>query len=101
MRPVEVGCRGFVANSTTKLLRELGIRRQASRRAIKEIAEAAKVIGYRLKDEPHLDSTPRFASNWLWGQTPRTDHPAVGLSQLRVYGSTRLKHPRMMRKMCP
>ena len=32
--PVEVGCRGFVATSTTKLLKQMGVRGQASRKAI-------------------------------------------------------------------
>ena len=40
--PVEVGCRGFVATSTTKLLKRLGVRGQAFRRAIKSLSEAAE-----------------------------------------------------------
>ena len=47
--PVEVGCRGFVASSTTRLLKEVGIRGQAQRRAIKELATAAE-----------------RSSHWLW-----------------------------------
>lgn len=33
--PIEVGCRGFVAASTTKLLKAMGARGQAFRRAVK------------------------------------------------------------------
>lgn len=47
--PVEVGCRGFVANSTTRLLKEVGIRGQAQRKAIKELSAAAE-----------------RSSHWLW-----------------------------------
>ena len=47
--PVEVGCRGFVASSTAKLLREVGIRGQAHRQAIKELANTAE-----------------RTSHWLW-----------------------------------
>lgn len=36
--PVKVGCRGFVANSTTRLLKEVCIRGQAQRKNIKELA---------------------------------------------------------------
>lgn len=45
----EVGCRGFVASSTTRLLRGLGVRGQAQRKAIKEVANSAKT-----------------SSDWLW-----------------------------------
>ncbi len=47
--PVEVGCRGFVARSTTGLLKEVGIRGQAQRRAIKELSAVAEQ-----------------SSHWLW-----------------------------------
>ena len=47
--PVEVGCRGFVARSTARLLKEVGIRGQAQRKAIKELATAAE-----------------RSSHWLW-----------------------------------
>ena len=47
--PVEVGCRGFVARSTTRLLKEVGIRGQAQRKAVKELATAAE-----------------WSSHWLW-----------------------------------
>ena len=43
--PVEVGCRGFVDKTTTRLLRDLGIRGQA----IKALSSAAE-----------------WASRWLW-----------------------------------
>ena len=47
--PVEVGCRGFVAMSTTKLLKGIGVRGQAFRRAVKSLSEAAE-----------------RSSRWLW-----------------------------------
>ncbi|XP_061116493.1 NACHT, LRR and PYD domains-containing protein 3-like, partial [Conger conger] len=49
VRPVEVGCRGFVATSTTRLLRDLGVRGQSQRLAIKALSEAAE-----------------RSSQWLW-----------------------------------
>ena len=47
--PVEVGCRGFVARSTTGLLKEVGIRGQAQRKAVKELSTASE-----------------RSSHWLW-----------------------------------
>lgn len=47
--PVEVGCRGFVGKSTIRLLKNLGIRGQAQRQAIKTLSGAAEE-----------------ASRWLW-----------------------------------
>ena len=47
--PVEVGCRGFVATSTTKLLKRMGVRGQAFRKAVKSLSEAAE-----------------RSSSWLW-----------------------------------
>ena len=47
--PVEVGCRGFVATSRTRLLETLGVRGQAFRQAVKSLSEAAEQ-----------------SSNWLW-----------------------------------
>ncbi|KAJ8389643.1 hypothetical protein AAFF_G00118800 [Aldrovandia affinis] len=47
--PVEVGCRGFVATSTTKLLKGMGVRGQAFRQAVKSMSEAAEQ-----------------SSSWLW-----------------------------------
>ena len=49
VRPVEVGCRGFVGTSVTKLLRDLGVRGQNQRAAIKAASEAAQ-----------------RSSQWLW-----------------------------------
>ncbi|XP_059360386.1 taste receptor type 1 member 3-like [Carassius carassius] len=49
VRPVEVGCRGFVATSTTRLLRDLGIKGQSQRSAIRAVSEAAE-----------------GSSQWLW-----------------------------------
>ncbi|TWW71679.1 hypothetical protein D4764_16G0001760 [Takifugu flavidus] len=46
--PVEVGCRGFVSRTTTKLLKEMGIRGQAQRRVVKELAATAEQSSYWL-----------------------------------------------------
>ncbi|XP_049901864.1 uncharacterized protein LOC126391274 [Epinephelus moara] len=40
--PVEVGCRRFVSQSTTRLLKDMGIRGQAKRQAIKVLSRAAE-----------------------------------------------------------
>ena len=40
--PVEVGCRGFVASSTIRLLKDLGIHGQALRQTIRAVSEAAE-----------------------------------------------------------
>ena len=42
VRPVEVGCRGFVARSTPRLFADLGVRGQNQRSAIKAASEAAE-----------------------------------------------------------
>ena len=55
VRLVEVGCRGFVASTTAKLLREVGIRGQVHRQAIKELA-----------------NTFERTSHWLWLKTSDT-----------------------------
>ncbi len=47
--PVEVGCRGFVATSTTSLLRKIGVKGRSLQQAIKSISSAAEK-----------------SSNWLW-----------------------------------
>ncbi|MGH0170266.1 UNVERIFIED_CONTAM: hypothetical protein FKN15_058565 [Acipenser sinensis] len=47
--PVEVGCRGFVAHSTTRFLRDVGFSGQELRRTVKNLSEAAEK-----------------SSNWLW-----------------------------------
>ncbi|KAJ8014448.1 hypothetical protein DPEC_G00040330 [Dallia pectoralis] len=47
--PVEVGCRGFVASSTTRLLKDHGICGQALRQTIRAVSEAAK-----------------RSSHWIW-----------------------------------
>ncbi|KAK7929282.1 hypothetical protein WMY93_005677 [Mugilogobius chulae] len=47
--PVEVGCRGFVANSTIRLLKEVGITGRAQKKLIKELATSAEK-----------------SSHWLW-----------------------------------
>ncbi len=47
--PVEVGCRGFVANSTIRLLKEVGIRGQVLWRLVGELATVAE-----------------RSSHWLW-----------------------------------
>ncbi len=40
--PVEVGCRGFVASSTIRLLKEVGFRGQVQRRIVRELATVAE-----------------------------------------------------------
>ena len=49
IRPVEVGCRGFVARSAVSLLRELGGRGQSVRKVVKELSDEAAQ-----------------ASQWIW-----------------------------------
>ncbi len=41
VHPVEVGCRGFVASSTTRLLKEVGIRGQAQRKTLQLLPKEA------------------------------------------------------------
>ncbi len=53
--PVEVGCRGFVASSTIRLLKDLGIHGQALRQTIRSVSEAAE-----------------RSSQWIW--IKRKDH---------------------------
>ena len=40
--PIEVGCRGFVASSTIKLLKDLGVHGQALRQTVRSLSEAAE-----------------------------------------------------------
>lgn len=42
VRPVEVGCRGFVATSTSRLLREMGLQGKAHQQAVKDLSAAAE-----------------------------------------------------------
>lgn len=49
--PVEVGCRGFVAASTIRLLKDLGIQGRALRQTIKSVSEAAE-----------------RSSQWIWAK---------------------------------
>ncbi len=49
VHPVEVGCRGFVASSTKMLLKEVGIRGQAQRKTIKDLATAAERSSHWLR----------------------------------------------------
>ena len=49
LRPVEVGCRGFVAKSVFALLTELGVRGRSLKLAIRNMSQAAE-----------------RASEWLW-----------------------------------
>lgn len=42
IQPVEVGCQRFVATLTSRLLREMGVQRQAHWQAIKDLSRAAK-----------------------------------------------------------
>ena len=47
--PVEVGSRGYVATSTTRLLKKMGLRGRSLQQAIKSVSQAAEK-----------------SSNWLW-----------------------------------
>ena len=49
VRPVEVGCRGFIATSTSRLLTEVGVRGRAHRQAVRDLSRAAEK-----------------GSQWLW-----------------------------------
>ncbi len=49
VRPVEVGCRGFIANSTSRFLKEMRVRGKANRQAVKDLSRAAE-----------------NGSQWLW-----------------------------------
>lgn len=40
--PVEVGCSGFIGKSTTRLLKDMGIRGQAQGQALKALSGAAE-----------------------------------------------------------
>lgn len=46
--PVEVGCRGFVGSSTSRLLRDMGATGIRHRKAMKELAEEAERGSYWL-----------------------------------------------------
>ncbi|KAG7503419.1 hypothetical protein JOB18_038234 [Solea senegalensis] len=64
MHPLEVGlCRGFVASSTTRLLKEVGVRGQAQRKTVKELVAAAV-----------------RSSHWLWLKRKETVWAAHGAS---------------------
>lgn len=43
--PVEVGCRGFVASSTIRLMKDLGIHGQALQKTVRSISEVASGYG--------------------------------------------------------
>lgn len=49
VRPVEVGCRGFIATSTSRLLKEMGVQGKAHRQAVRDLSRAAEK-----------------GSQWLW-----------------------------------
>lgn len=49
VRPVEVGCRGFVASSTTRLHKDFGISGQVQRKTIKALTNMVE-----------------RSSHWLW-----------------------------------
>lgn len=51
VRRVEVGCRGFIATSTSRLLREMGVQGKAHRQTIKDLSKAAAK-----------------GSQWLWSR---------------------------------
>lgn len=64
LHPVEVGCRGYVASSTSRLLWEIGVSEQAHRRAIniwlRQMKGASTGCGRKLKMPPGL---PRHPAN--------------------------------------
>ncbi len=76
VHPVEVGCRGFVASSTTRLLKEVGIRGQAQRKTIKDLATATERSSY-----------------WLWLKrkeavwAPKWPHGAPGATHTQVWSA--------------
>lgn len=82
LHPFEVGCRGYVASSTSRLLREIGVRGQAHRRAIKYLAETDERsihwLWLKRKDAPRL---PRHPADH---KTHRLDQPVVGRPLQRV-----------------
>ena len=54
--PVEVGCRGFVAKSTTRLLSKMGVSGLQFRKAVRALSQAAE-----------------HSSNWLWLKRKQTE----------------------------
>lgn len=42
--PVEVGCMGFIGNSTIRVLKEVGIRDQVQRMVVRELATVADTV---------------------------------------------------------
>lgn len=63
----KVGCRGFIATSTSRLLRDMGVRGKAHRQAVKDLSKAAEK-----------------GSQWLW--TRRKD-PTWGSKCVMADGS--------------
>ncbi|XP_078118984.1 uncharacterized protein LOC144525794 [Sander vitreus] len=64
--PVEVGCRGFVATSTSRLLREMGVRGKAHRQVVKDLSRAAEK-----------------GSQWLWIKRTASPGPSSELMASR------------------
>ncbi len=72
--PVEVGCRGFVAMATTRLLKGLGVRGQALRQYIRSLSEAAERscnwLWLKRKD-------PKWAAKWPRGVIAKGSAPGT------------------------
>lgn len=89
--PVEVGCREFVATSTSRLLREIRVRGKAHQQAVKDLSRAAEKGNQWLwmTKRPHLGSrVSRWhlgGESWTLGFIAEPSGGVVGLS---------VKHPR-------
>jgi len=66
VRPVDVGCRGFVASSNIRLLKEADIRGHAQWKVIKELATFAE-----------------GSSHWLWLKRKETVGQITNLVTMR------------------
>lgn len=56
---VEVGCQGFIATSTVKLMRDLGITGKALHPAVKELSRVEQPVAMTEKKRPYLISQIR------------------------------------------
>lgn len=88
LHPVEVGCRGYVASSRSRLLWGIGVRGQAHRSTITYLAEMNERSTRCLRSQDiQLITT----------HTPRFDQPVVGLPLQRVSCEERAKCPMVLR----
>lgn len=70
MCPVAVGCRDFIASSTTRLLKVMGIRGQTQQKAIKELATVAEKSSHWLANAKKKETA--WATKW-----PQATHTQV------------------------